>query len=248
MMRSFPVLFLATASIVSCAEEDLLPVFGERVWGGEHLEVWATEDARVCGGSYGALEHHAQQVSEYVSPFGLRSNGERYRYYWLSPEEYEEYNPCPTVGGGCFRGATAVYASRYSAHELVHAEFARGHSSFVDEGLAVMLGDFGLGEIIETTTIPEIIDETQGQSLNNEHYGSAGKFVRAMEELYPEEFLPPLLKTERGHDFEGFATRVAQGDLDLDATISLNESESECRLEAFRLPVSECSLTPPAVA
>ncbi|MGH1341625.1 MAG: hypothetical protein ACRBN8_08755 [Nannocystales bacterium] len=247
-MRSFPILLLATACIVSCAEQEPLPVFGERVWDGEHLEIWATDDARICGGSYEALDHHAQQVSEYVNPLGLSSNTERYRYYWLSPEEHEEYDPCPSVGGGCFRGATAVYASRYSSHEVVHAEFALGHHSFVDEGLAVMLGDFGLGEIVETTSIPDIIDETQGRSLHNEHYGSAGKFIRAMEELHPEEFLPPLLETERTDDFERFATTVTQGDVDLDAAITLNESESECRLEAFRLAVSECSLVPLAWA
>jgi len=194
-MRSFPVLILSAACLVSCAEETALPVFGEPVWDGEHLQVWATEDARICGGSLQALDHHAQQVSDHVAQLGVRSTPERYRYYWISDEENESHDPCPKFGRACFLGIT-IYATHYSSHEVVHSEFASKHSSFVDEGLAVMLGDFDTSETLDTTAIPDIIDETQGESLPNEYYRPAGKFIGAMRELYPEEYLAPLLQTQ----------------------------------------------------
>lgn len=242
-MRSLPVLLLAAAGIVSCSEDDSLPVFGEPVWDGEHLQVWATEDARICGGSFQALDHHAQQLSNYASEFGITSTAERYRYYWTSVEEFQD---APCFGSACNREA-AIYAPRYSPHEVVHAEFASEHSSFADEGLAVMLGDFGInefGEPIDTETIPHIIDETQGSSLRNEHYNSAGKFVGAMRELYPEEYLPPLLDTQRSDDFERFSTTINSSGIDLDAVIAFNQTENECRLGAYRLAVSECNIPP----
>lgn len=241
-MRLLPVLALSATCIVSCAEDTVLPVFGEPVWDGEHLQVWATEDARICGGSFEALDHHAQQVSDYAAQFGVPSTEERYRYYWISAEELEAEAPC--FGSACARQGV-IYAPRYSPHELVHAEFASSHSSFVDEGVAVMLGDFGIDDVDDPgKTIPEIVSDTEGGDLRNEYYGAAGKFVGAMRELYPDEFLPPLLETQRSDNFARFRSAVTDGGIDLDAVLAFNEAESQCRLGAFRIALSECSIPP----
>ncbi len=244
---ALPVLALAVLA-TACAPDEL-PVFGERVWTGEHLEIWATDDAKICAGSAEALDRHAALLTEELASLGVASRSERYRYTWLDETEYLDSAPCPDGFRACVAFEDRrpyIYAFGFSAHEVAHAEFATEHHSFVDEGLALMFGDAVLSyDSAETAlSIPDLIDSTAGRSLEPEHYAQAGSFVRATQDVYPETYLDALLDTRRPDDFDRVADRFAQAGLDITAPVDLYASEDNCFIDSTRRALSECSVEP----
>lgn len=243
------LLVLALSMLGIACAPDTLPKLGERVWTGEHLEVWATPDAVICAGSYEALDRHAALLTEELAALGVNARDERYRYTWLSEAEYFDADPCPDPFRACVafeERQPFIYGFGYSAHEVTHAEFATEHHSFVDEGLAVMFGDAVLAydEADMAPSIPDVVDDAAGGSLAPEHYGQAGSFVRTTEELYPESYLDALLETRRGDDFAGVSGRFGEAGLDIDASVELYASAENCFIDSTRRALYECSVEP----
>lgn len=232
-----------TLPALACSED--LPVFGEKAWVGDHLEIWTAEDAQVCGGSFDALDQHAELVANYAAARGLTPRSGRYRYYWLSRDAFEAEDPCDG-SNGCFRRAgPAIYTWFFTEHELVHAEFASGHSSFIDEGLAEMLGDSAV-EPIEAgpPSTRAIMDETRGRTLEGVYYARAARFVRSLEALEPEAYLQSVVATRRADDAEQTLRRIEGAGVDAEAAIELDAQIETCWMDAVRVALSECAQDP----
>ena len=219
-MRALRPHILVPLVLAGCAPEQV--EFGTRAWVGEHLEVWTSEGVTVCGGSFEALDRHAAETSEYAMARGVETRASPYRYYWVQPDELQG-GPCSEgPAPGCFSPRNdAVYATRFYPHEVVYAEFAWGHSSFVDEGFATLLGGSRFVDVADGP-VQTIIEEASGRALSGEHYEVAAKFVAAADALYPEAAMRPLLQTRRADDFDGMAASAS--DLDLDDIVDLHES------------------------
>ncbi len=244
-MLARPILAAIAVLGGACSSEQL-PVFGTRTWVGDNLEFWTTDDATVCGGSFEALDRHAELLSEFAAERGVETREERYRYFWLSQEELADEQPCAPLRGPCYKlPGPNIYAAYYSSHEVVHAELASGHSSFVDEGLATLFGETSLS-VVPVVDVPALVDETRGQNLDGDAYLPAAKFVRAMEELYPEESLPALLTSQPSDDFDTFTRRLTTAGLDIDPALRLYAAEENCRMDAVRISLSGCAVPPTA--
>lgn len=233
---------LVLLALAGCAPERV--EFGTRAWVGEHLEVWTSEGVTVCGGSFEALDRHAAATSDYAVARGVETRTSPYRYYWVQPDELDG-GPCAEgPAPGCFSPRNdAIYATRFYPHEVVHAEFASGHSSFVDEGFATLLGGSRFVDVPDTP-VQTVIDQAAGVALPGEDYELAAKFVAAAEALYPEESMGQLLQTRRADDFRAMAT--AAEDLDLDDIVSLHDNANTCSFDAVRQAVTECTMPPVA--
>lgn len=236
------VLALITLSLasVACAPDEL--VLGDRTWSGDNLEIWTTDDAVFCGGSFQALDRHASAVASWAEERGVPTRTERYRYYWASAAEFEAAEACKKSSVACFYSdREAVYAHGFFPHEIVHAEFASGHSSFVDEGMATLLGGLRFRQVPDDVDIPRLIDDTAGETLGIGNYEVAAKFMRATAELDPEGFLPASMTTRRDDGFESFAPKLS---VDVRDAVDFDAAHRECWFDAVRIPISECSAPP----
>lgn len=246
MPRSPMRAVLAAFAVLSCGPPSL-PEIGTRAWVGDHLEIWTTPEAEICGGSFQYLDDHAEQLSRFGAARGVEARTERYRYYWMDEATFRETGLCvPSYAKGCLVRRRDIYTAALFTHELVHGEFPKATHSFLEEGLAEVLGDIPrLGETTEALVdVPSIFDETRGTRLALNRYRNAALFTRLLLDLFPDEALLAIQDTKRDMDYADVRQRLGMHGIDLDDVIDVYAGLERCWMEQVRIPLVECSIEP----
>lgn len=232
---------LALSSLTSCSEEDD-GLFGERVWVGEHLEVWATPEATICADSFEALDAHAEAVSQWAVEHGIEPNSRRWRYYWLDEETFNESGECSHGAGGCALGS-GVQAPYMFEHEIVHAELPSMAGLF-NEGLAGLLGGFSLlSADVESPSDPVDVRAILERQIERSEYSGAEGFTRLLLDRYPEQAVAAMAATGGLHGFAKIRDVMEGYGIDLDQAVE--DYSGQCFNPGLRFPLLECAEASP---
>jgi hypothetical protein len=227
---------LALSGLLACSEDND-GLFGERVWIGEHLEVWATSEASICPESFEALDAHAEAVSLWAVEHGVQPNSKRWRYYWLDEETFETSGHCRDGAAACIMGGEIV-AQGMVEHESVHAELPAMTGLFF-EGLAGLLGGYVLDrDAVVSASEPVDIRAILDRGIMHSEYSGAEGFTRILLDRYPDEAVPAMAATAGVRGYENVRDVMQEYGVDLDAALA--EYTGQCRNSGLRFPILEC--------
>jgi hypothetical protein len=149
------------AMMGGCAPEDELPL-PPVVWEGESVRVRMDDpEIEVCGGSFEALDRHAELVRD-----ALLLDGDGVIEYSIGDQGFVDER-CTDSPNACTKTTTgAVFVSEpFILHEIVHAvRILDPHislrSSPIEEGLATLFGSDDLGEGTVSLDAIGILEDT----------------------------------------------------------------------------------------
>ena len=204
-MQRFLSHALAVGALLLGCGPERRPHPGELVYESARLEVYVDEKLELCGGSVPYMESFLDDVEA---------------RYGLAPEERIAYHLTPDPSAFCMRDVAAcaldsfIYAKDApSTHELAHAIRSHVASSPIEEGFAEMLGTglgpLGGGERRNGDSVAAV--QFEGDTLGGDLYGSAARFMQAVEQDFGVALVLELLeRTGPSTSFDEFSVLFAE--------------------------------------
>jgi hypothetical protein len=232
------------AMMGGCAPEDELPL-PPVVWEGESVRVRMDDpEIEVCGGSFEALDRHAELVRD-----ALLLDGDGVIEYSIGDQGFVDER-CTDSPNACTKTTTgAVFVSEpFILHEIVHAvRILDPHislrSSPIEEGLATLFGSDDLGEGTVSLDAIGILEDTN--VIGASEYYRAGYLMALLLERHGTEQLRTfdLLGREHPED-QAFAEAFGESATDF-ATVA--NGVPLCEQSQWWAPLLECDGEPIAV-
>lgn len=236
-------------SASACGPESELPLVGELQYKGEYVDIYASSGTTICKGSFEEIDRFSHQLRLHAEETSVPWIKERFRYNWLTQQEWLSVRPCDSDGAACHKVAflsepATIYARELLLHEVVHAMYGpayQSHSIF-NEGLAEILAD-GKGDALPTfseVSFSSLFADVQ-DGLNLLEYNKAAFATRFLLDQHNELGLKIITSTTRHSSTAEFERVLAADGLSLEELDNRLFDAVKCGLEGSRINLPECT-------
>lgn len=239
---------LVLLSTPACRPETNRAVIGELLYEGDYVDVYASPGTTICAGSFAEIDRFSHELRQYAEQWNVSWLDEKYRYNWLSDEDWWATRPCGS-GEACHYAAflddpSTVYARELFLHEVVHAMFGPAHQShpIFKEGLAEILAD-GEGAVLpgfDSTSLSSLYAASHN-GLNLTEYHKAAFITRFLLDYHGEAGMNIITRATRQMSFDHLERIAAQNHLSIDLLDEQLLGSRTCALPGTRINLPECT-------
>lgn len=229
---------MALVVLLPACAPDPLPEIGAPVYESPSFDVWASDGLEACGGTYDYME---RWLSDFRQTVDAPADGEHHRFYWVSEDDWESYQPCSldTAEGCAWLGASSAYSLHIPhEHEVAHIDLGPGNS-LVSEGLAQIFGS----RRSDARLVGDMDAALFERDLPTADYATAGHFVRFLIERHGLaqvlDWYRATSSRESYRDASDAWSRVSGGDLDVE--IEEHAEATRCSIHGWMFDFAECN-------
>lgn len=232
----------------ACGPDTDFPEVGELQYEGEYVDVYASPGTTICEGSFAEIDRFSHELRLYAEQTNVPWMREKFRYNWLTGEEWSSFMPCDPQQEACLKPAnadhpSAIYARGLYLHEVVHAIYGPAyyaHPIFA-EGLAIIMAD-GIGvdapfDKISLSVLHQEVDDV----LSLSEYSASAFTTRVLLDHFGSAALQAMASTRNNTSFPDLERVLGAHGLPIEDIDRRLINTPTCELAGMRLNLPECT-------